>query len=171
MKHSLLFIGAFLLCLCATAQKVDTFKVKRDIQWQDTTIYKDLSIFIGSNTSNFVGYSLSASSSTTVSGVFYDDSLYKQPEIQPQYPGGKDSMNAFISRNLKTPASCKTAQNVTVVFTVELNGAVSGFKVSSAPTGCYMEATRIAKLITQWVPAMQNGKNVRSEASIVIPFN
>src|ERR1700742_785365 len=55
--------------------------------------------------------------------------------IPPQFPGGKDSLAAFLARNVHYPAPAAKKHitgKVTVYFVVETDGKISNIKVSKS---------------------------------------
>lgn len=102
------------------------------------------------------------------------DSVYNQPEVMPEYPGGMDAMLKYLSENIQYPkmARGKNIQGkVLVTFIVEKDGSISDIKVvKGIGGGCDEEAMRVIKTMPKWKPGMQNGKNVRVSFAIPISF-
>lgn len=95
-------------------------------------------------------------------------------EQLPEYPGGLEAMNQFISHNLKYPekaAEMGISGKVLVQFEVDEKGTISKIKVlRGIGGGCDEEAVRIIKLMGKWKPGKQNGKAVKTIFTIPIIF-
>lgn len=92
----------------------------------------------------------------------------------PEYPGGQQALNHFISQNLKYPekaAEMGISGRVVVQFEVDETGTISKIKViRGIGGGCDEEAIRIIKLMGRWKPGKQNGKAVKTMFTIPITF-
>jgi TonB family protein len=82
----------------------------------------------------------------------------------PSYPGGEDSLNVFIKKNLQYPKAAKknkTQGTVTLSFDVDSVGKVRDIKVyKSLGNGCDEEAIRILKLVPKWNTGTKEGEAV-----------
>ncbi|HUH72975.1 MAG TPA: energy transducer TonB [Chitinophagales bacterium] len=91
---------------------------------------------------------------------------------QPRFPGGNDSMSAFISRNLKYPQEAMDngiEGMVTVQFVVDKDGAITNIKIIKNPGGGLgAEAERVLRLMPKWNPGYQ--KEVPVRVKMVIPL-
>jgi len=100
--------------------------------------------------------------------------VYRVVQVMPEYPGGKDSLNAFIAANLKYPRSAKEDRvqgTVIVEFIVEADGTLSDIKVKkSVQAKLDQEAIRLVKLFPPYKPGKQGGKAVRVLSSVPIDF-
>ncbi len=98
------------------------------------------------------------------SNVDTDEKIYSVIEHNPVFPGGEIEMLKFISRNIKYPI--KAMQNhiqgkVIIRFVVSKTGQVSRVEVvRSLFPECDDEAVRVVKLLPNFIPGSQNGKNV-----------
>jgi len=92
----------------------------------------------------------------------------------PEFPGGMDKMNAFISKAIKYPASeveAKNQGNVYVQFIVSEAGELTNFEVVNGQTeGLNTEALRVVKTMPKWKPGKQNGRLVKVKCVIPIEF-
>ena len=87
------------------------------------------------------------------------DSIFSDPEIHPSFPGGYDSLNAFVSRNLKYP-SCREdfEGRVYVHFTVNKDGSLSDIKViKGLSVMCDKNALDLFQNMPHWIPGKVNG--------------
>lgn len=92
------------------------------------------------------------------------------PVIEPQYPGGNDSLQSFIQRNMRWPE--KLAGNATVYVQLEVDtlGKVSNAViVSGYRPDVDAEALRIASLLQFTAPKL-NGTLIKSAITIPIKF-
>ena len=97
--------------------------------------------------------------------------VYLSIEIVPQFPGGPDSLNRFIKRNLKFPNTIVQG-TVYVSFYVETDGSLSEISIKKGiGGGCDEEAIRLVKMMPKWIPAKQNEKVVRSLMVVPVKFN
>ena len=92
---------------------------------------------------------------------------------KPYFADG-GNMATYIQTNLKYPESAKAAEvagTVRLNFVVETNGSVSNITIkNSVGAGCDNEAIRLLQE-THWIPAVKNGKYVRSHNYQDITFN
>ncbi len=95
-------------------------------------------------------------------------------ENDPEFPGGKDSLEAFIKRNLVYPQKAKEkgiSGKVYLTFVVEKDGSITNIKVLRDIGGdCGAEAVRVVKLMPKWKPGVQRGKPVRVQYNLPIYF-
>lgn len=108
------------------------------------------------------------------------DSSYKIYEMRqleeaakPYFADGS-TMPKYILNNLKYPEAAKMGEihgTVRLNFVVETDGSVSNITVqNSVGGGCDNEAIRLLQE-THWIPAVKNGKYVRSHNMQDITFN
>jgi TonB family protein len=99
------------------------------------------------------------------------------PDVsEPSFPGGKDSMNVFLKRNLRYPEYAKENNlygTVYMRFTVETDGKLTGIncvrEVKTVPEFA-AEAARLIKIMPDWVPATVNGKPIKVLITVPITF-
>ena len=111
----------------------------------------------------------SPDSSTAKKEVFY------VVEQMPEFPGGDEERIKFLSWHLNYPKEARDRglQGVVYVgFVVEPNGELTNFEIvkSSRHTILDKEALRVAKLMPNWKPGIQDGKQVRVQFQIPITF-
>ena len=105
-----------------------------------------------------------------------DDSLeiFLECEVAPIFPGGFDSIDVFLSKNLKYPAIAKEngiEGRVVVRFVVEKVGTLTNITLlRKVGWGCDDEATRLIKQMPKWIPGKMNGKPVRVYFTLPILF-
>lgn len=106
---------------------------------------------------------------TEADTLIYD---IKGLQVKPEYPGGKEKMDAFIIANFKIPSELKMPKKIAVMFVIEKDGSLNNIKVlKDAGYGTAKEAIRVLKLMPKWLPGQQNGNTVRSLSAITIPVN
>ncbi len=95
-------------------------------------------------------------------------------ETMPEFPGGLDSLNAFIDENIQYPESVLngSVQGVVLVnFVIDKDGSVSDAKVKiSLSPECDAEAVRVISILPKWKPEEIKGEPVRSYYQVPIPF-
>jgi Ca-activated chloride channel family protein len=109
-----------------------------------------------------------------VEEVEEEEEIFIVIEEDPEFPGGLDSLRAFIQRNLRYPEEAKRNKiegKVFVSFIIEADGSVSNIKVlRDIGGGCGAEAVRVVKLMPKWKPGKQHGKAVRTQFNLPIQF-
>lgn len=95
------------------------------------------------------------------------DRTYTKVEVEATYPGGDHAWLKFITHTLRYPddAVNNEIQGVVVVqYIVNTDSTISDVQAISGPKkgGLREEAVRVVSLSGKWVPAMQNGRPVRS---------
>ena len=109
------------------------------------------------------------------SGSFQDsDSPVYFTEVMPEFPGGPDSLNAFLSREIQYPPIAKNngiTGTVLVEFVVEKDGRVAHGKVK-VPLfpECDVEALRGVMPMPKWKPGKNMGKTVRCYFQVPVTF-
>ena len=107
------------------------------------------------------------------SKIFHLHKIYTFVEKMPQFPGGKDSLAAFIKQNFHYPVAAKkndVVGTVTITFVVDSIGEIGDLViVKGLPYGCNDEAKRIVGEMPNWIPGKQNGNAVNVQVNL--PFN
>lgn len=103
-----------------------------------------------------------------------DDAIFFVVEVQPEFPGGLDSMYAFIQKNLIYPEKAKAEGiegRVFITFTIEKDGSVSNVKIlRGIGGGCDEAAKEVVEKMPKWKPGTQRGKPVRVQFNLPIKF-
>jgi protein TonB len=84
-------------------------------------------------------------------------------EKSPEFPGGYAAWSNFLNRYLQTPGDLDPGEKkvVLISFLVDVNGAVTGFKVVQSGGNTFdNEVIRVLKKMPKWKPAIQNGHPV-----------
>ena len=106
--------------------------------------------------------------------VYYEDSPLMFVEEMPEFPGGMDSLQAFLVREIQYPPVAKNngiTGTVLVEFVVEEDGRVTNAKVK-VPLfpECDKEAVRAVMTMPKWKPGRSMGKPVRCYYQVPITF-
>ena len=102
------------------------------------------------------------------------DEVFMVVEQQPEFKGGNNALYQFLGRNIKYPAAAVRANvegKVFVQFVVDKNGETSDVTIlKGIGFGCDEEAMRVVRLMPNWIPARQSGKNVAVQYTLPIAF-
>lgn len=106
--------------------------------------------------------------------VKVEEEVFVVVEEQAEFPGGLDSMYAYIHKNLKYPEAAKEKGiegRVFVSFIIEKDGSISNILVKRAiGGGCEEAAVEMIKNMPKWKPGKQRGKPVRFQFTLPIKF-
>lgn len=101
-------------------------------------------------------------------------SIFMVVEQMPEFPGGEDSLNLFIKRNLTYPMTAVESGiqgRVFVTFIIEADGSVNDVRIlRGIGGGCDEEALRVISMMPKWIPGIQRGKPVRVQYNLPIKF-
>ncbi len=91
-------------------------------------------------------------------------------ENDPEFPGGEDSLQAFVNRNLRNPRQVEG--KVYVEFIVERNGRLTNLKVlRGIDEETDEEALRVIRMMPRWIPGRQRDTRVRVKYTFVVKFS
>ena len=103
-----------------------------------------------------------------------EDEIFVFVETSAMFPGGEDSMYAFIAKHLVYPEKArekKISGTVIVKFVVEKDGTLSHIAIlRDIGGGCGQAVVDMIKKMPKWVPAKQSGKPVRCEFTLPVKF-
>lgn len=92
----------------------------------------------------------------------------------PQFPGGQDSLQAYIGNELKYPEAAKDSfeqGTVIVAVIIEKDGSISNIKLEkSVSPSLDAEALRVVRSMPAWQPAMKDGNPIRTKFVLPIEF-
>ncbi|MFZ4707345.1 MAG: energy transducer TonB [Bacteroidales bacterium] len=95
-------------------------------------------------------------------------------EEMPSYPGGEGERNKFLNENIVYPHQATEngiQGTVYVSFIINSKGNLTDLKIlRGIGGGCDEEALRVVKMMPQWYPGKQNGKQVRVLFNMPIYF-
>jgi periplasmic protein TonB len=101
------------------------------------------------------------------------DKTFTKVEIESDYPGGFAAWQRYLNKNLVYPDDAINAEiqgQVVVRFIVDKEGNVSDVEAISGPQELRDAAVRVIKKSGQWLPAVQNGRKVKSYKSQPINY-
>lgn len=103
------------------------------------------------------------------------DTIFLFPEFFPKFPGGADSLSAYLKREKRWPDNpfLDVVGTVLVEFVVEKDGSVTQprVKVSLFPDFHDKEALRVVQSMPKWEPATVNGVPVRCYYQIPVTWS
>jgi hypothetical protein len=93
-------------------------------------------------------------------------------EPVPSYPGGLDSLKAFIKRNTRYPkGTADYVGSVFVEFTIIEDGSPTDFKIVRGLCDiCDKNPIETLKKMPQWIPAMVNDKPTRTRMVLPVKY-
>lgn len=110
--------------------------------------------------------SLRDSTYTMING----EKVYKRVQFKPEYPGGMDSLLAFLDRHLIIPPGTEGA-TVTAVFIIDSHGKIHSIRIENSTDQRYSdEAVRVLGMMPLWKPASHLGKKVSCFFTMPITF-
>jgi TonB family protein len=103
-----------------------------------------------------------------------DPLIYYYSETMPEFPGGPDSLHAYLSRTIQYPQDARdkgVSGTVLAEFVVEKDGRVGQvtIKVPLFPS-CDEEVVRVLQLMPLWKPATNQGQPIRCFFSVPVTF-
>jgi len=103
------------------------------------------------------------------------DKTFIKVEIESEYPGGPSAWQRYLNKNFHYPedGSNNDIQGVVIIqFIVDKEGNVSDVQAVSGPEegGLREEAIRVIRKSGLWIPAIQNGRKVKSYKKQSVEF-
>ena len=102
------------------------------------------------------------------------EKIYAWIEEMPAFPGGDNELLKFFAQNLIYPEIAKRAEvegRVILSFVVDKNGNITNIKVlKGIGAGCDEEATRVLKIMPNWIHGKQNGIPVLTRINLPVVF-
>src|SRR5215203_4269686 len=105
-----------------------------------------------------------------------ENKVFEKVEVEAQFKGGEREWRKYLERNLDPNVPVENGANegtytVTVQFIVDKEGKISDVKaLSSHGHGMEEEAIKVIRKGPDWVPAIQNGRNVKAYRKQPITF-
>lgn len=96
-------------------------------------------------------------------------------DIEPEFPGGQESLIAYLQRNIRYPQKARE-QHITgkvfVTFVIEKDGRVSHVRIlRDIGGGCGQEAVRVVEAMPKWKAGMRQGKSVPAQFNLPVQFS
>lgn len=91
------------------------------------------------------------------------------------YPGGETAMKKYIASNIKYPAAAfekDLTGTIFVHFIVEKDGTITGVEAVGPDVikPLKEEGERVVKSMGKWIPAVENGNNLKSSGGVYLKF-
>ena len=103
-----------------------------------------------------------------------NEAIFVVVEDIAEFPGGEDSMYAFIAQNLVYPTKAledSITGTVFVSFVIEKDGKLSNIKIlRDIGGGCGDAVVELMRKMPRWKPARQSGSTVRCLFNLPIRF-
>jgi periplasmic protein TonB len=102
-----------------------------------------------------------------------DNTIFRKVEIESSYPGGMSAWTRFLGQNLQYPSEASeigVQGKVVIMFIVDQEGNTSNVEAIQGPEKLRAEAIRVIKKSGKWIPAIQNGRKVKSYKQQLIIF-
>lgn len=102
--------------------------------------------------------------------------IEQNTQLPAQFPGGNSSWQTYLSNNLQSDIAFKKGAPVgryTIVasFTISENGKLTDIKTENDPGfGTKEEMIRVLSNSPDWIPAVQNGRNIKYSLKQIITF-
>jgi TonB family protein len=102
------------------------------------------------------------------------DHFFVLVDQMPQFPGGSDALANYLQTTLRYPDGALKGGfegTVSISFIIEENGQVSSVKVNHGPgQGLDEETIRVISEMPPWIPALHDGRPVRSFLTMPVTF-
>ncbi len=103
------------------------------------------------------------------------ETIFYYVDVKPEFVGGRDSLIAFLKRNMQFPekASKKGIKKgkVYVEFVVKTDGAITDIKAIKSDENVFeKEAVRLVEIMPAWKPGTLKEKAVNTRYTLPIKF-
>jgi protein TonB len=103
------------------------------------------------------------------------DKIFISVQIESQYKGGSSAWLYYLNKNLASNYPAKAVDDgiqgrVVIQFIVDQEGNVSDVKAISGPVELREAAIKVIRESGTWIPAIQNGRKVKSYKQQPITF-
>lgn len=103
-----------------------------------------------------------------------DTTIYTIVEKQPEFPGGFDTLKAYMQKTVHYPSEAQKAGvkgRVFVSYVVETDGTITHVQLlKGLDYGCDEEAIRVIKAMPRWTPGGQSGRPLRVKYTLPVLF-
>ena len=164
--------------LAKNCYESDTIYLDKNNQTFDQTKFDLMKINRHSKPLNKIEYEERDSSNKTILSykIVEQDTVYGFfPGTMPEFPGGKDSLDKYLSKNFRYPLNAwqsGTLGTVVVVVDIDPMGNIKNEKVVvSSGESCDELVLRQVKEMPQWIPGIYNNKPIAVQNYILINYN
>lgn len=100
-----------------------------------------------------------------------EERIYKVCEKMPEFPGGEEALENYLSITMDSPYGAVKLQNAVVQFVINSDGSVSNVKVVKSTGHAEIDKGVIKHVssMPKWTPGTQSGKKVSVE--LTRPYN
>ncbi len=100
---------------------------------------------------------------------------FYQPDVLPQFPGGKEALAYFLKKNKIYPSAARKQKiqgTTKCTFVIEKDGSVTEITVkeSSGNDLLDQEAVRVISKMPKWMPGFKDGKAIRVKFDMPVYF-
>lgn len=92
-----------------------------------------------------------------------------------EFPGGNEALATFLHNNVQYPEEAMKKNEigkVFVTFSVDKDGSILDTKVTQGVSPLLdAEAVRVIKSMPKWIPAMKEGKEIKTMMTLPIVFH
>jgi protein TonB len=117
-----------------------------------------------------------ASSDTGIKTLPDSARVFTVAEQMPEYPGGTEMLQRFLSENIKYPpmeSENGIQGTVFITFIINRKGEIKDIRVMKGVKdgpGLEKESLRVIKLMPNWIPGKMNGKPVNVQFSVPVKY-
>jgi len=98
--------------------------------------------------------------------------VYVLVDEKPQFPGGEDSLNLFIAKELRYPQHVCIQGSTIISFIVEVDGSLSDVKIERGiGKAGDDEAIALVDKMPRWIPGLCQGNRVPVKAYVFFKFD
>lgn len=146
-----------------------TNKTKKDVKIEEVP-HKNIELINSDGTYNSISEAPQMPEESETDNKIYSK---KDLEVYPEFPGGKERLALFLSKNIRLTDEMKKNKVkgiVNVLLIIEKDGSITDIKAARGlGFGAENEALRVLKSMPKWIPGELNGRKVKS--SISLPIN
>ena len=117
---------------------------------------------------------LNAQTAPKAAEIASENVIFTIVEKNPEFVGGREKLNGFITANLNYPAKAlagKVEGKVFLKFIIEKDGSISAINIlQGMGFECDEEAVKVVKKMPKWKAGTQDGKPVRVYFTMPISF-
>lgn len=104
-----------------------------------------------------------------------NECIFIEYEVDPEFPGGIDSLYSYLCRNVSYPAEARDSNitgKVYVSFVVEVDGSIANVRIlRDIGGGCGAAVVEAVKSMPRWTPGRVGGKPVGMQFTLPVKFS